>query len=140
MQMTSLCLLALETRYRRKQAISQFHSSLSQCIKDKSINKQQPDPDATAQHIPLICIMQHTRPTYRDQQSSTRVRQQVHLPGQHHQSPRRCRRYQNTIGSGQHLQIYSCYGDPQYTPKRPNSESTRAISSLCSSTTQNAVA
>ena len=24
---------------------------------------------------------------------------------------------------------YSCYGNPQYTPKRPNSESTRAMSS-----------
>ena len=40
--------------------------------------------------------------TCRDQQSSTRVRQQVHLPGQHHQSPRRCRRrHQNTIGKSQ---------------------------------------
>ena len=44
---------------------SQFHWSLNQCKKDKSINKQQPDTT-----------------TYRDQQSST---QQVHLPGQHHQ-------------------------------------------------------
>ena len=53
--------------------------------KDKSINKQQLD---TA--------------TYCDQQSSTRVRQQVHLPGEHHQSPRRCRRrYQSTIGKSQ---------------------------------------
>ena len=39
---------------------------------------------------------------------------------------------------GQHLQIYSCYGDPQYTPKRPNSRSTRAMSSLCSSMAQSA--
>ena len=85
---------------------SQFHLYLSQCKKDKSINKQQPD---TA--------------TYRDQQ--------VHLPGQHYQSPRRCRQRQ-------YLQIYSYYGDPQYTPKRPNSESTRAMSSLCTSTAQSA--
>ena len=28
---------------------------------------------------------------------------------------------------GHHLQIYSCSGDPQYTPKRPNSESSRAM-------------
>ena len=46
-------------------------------IKDKSINKQQPD---TA--------------TYCDQLLSTRVLQQIHLPGQHHQSPR-------TIGKSQ---------------------------------------
>ena len=26
--------------------------------------------------------------------------------------------------------IYSCYGNPQYTPKRPNSESTGAMSSV----------
>ena len=59
--------------------------SLSQCKKDKSINKQHPD---TA--------------TYCYQQSLTRVRQQVHLPGQHHQSPRRCRRrHQSTIGKSQ---------------------------------------
>ena len=60
-------------------------TNLKRTKKDKSINKQQPD---TA--------------TYRDQQSLTRVRQLVHLSGQHHQSPRLCRRtHQDTIGKSQ---------------------------------------
>ena len=87
MQITSHCLLTLETWYTGKQAkwTSQFQWSFSQCKNDKSISKQQPD---TA--------------TYHDEQSSTRVRHQVHLPGQHYQSLRRCRRrHQNTIGKSQ---------------------------------------
>ena len=39
---------------------------------------------------------------------------------------------------GQHLQIYSCSGDPKYTPNRPNAEHTRAMSSPCSSMAQSA--
>ena len=59
--------------------------ALSFNAKNKSISKQQNDTT-----------------TYRDQQSSTRVRQQGHLPEQHHQFPRRCRRrHQITIGKSQ---------------------------------------
>ena len=90
MQMISLCRLTLDTREKQRKTsnLEQQASSIGLSVnakKDKSINNQQPD---TA--------------TYRDQQSSTRVRQQVHLPGQHHKSPRMCRRrHQNTIGKSQ---------------------------------------
>ena len=73
--------------HRKISNLEQQASSIGLSVnaKKKSINKQQPD---TA--------------TYHDQQSSTRVRQLVHLPGQHHQSPRRYRRRnQSTIGKSQ---------------------------------------
>ena len=59
-------------------------------IKDKSINKQQPDTATCHSNL----TQQPDTATYCDQLLSTRVLQQIHLPGQHHQSPR-------TIGKSQ---------------------------------------